>query len=182
MGKELEAAKELTQEEIFFKRVQETARIPDDRFEKGKEFAMLVAEGTMPVYKAYAEVFDVELDIAQKKATKLKHGKWIQELIRYYQFDDDLEYTTETRIVVDRLMAIVKDSRSSPREVTEATKALQPYIKQQIAKSQVVHEVKDEAVVTQHIMSKMQNAIKQLAAQGKMVGQNGEIIDVELMT
>ena len=181
MGTEIVPVEGPTREEVHLKKIQETARIKDERFELGKEFAILIAEGSMPAYKAYAQVFDVTDEVAQKKATKLKHGKWMQELIRYYQFDDDLEYNTETKTVIARLMTIIKDPRASAREVTEATKALQPYIKQQVQKQQVTVDVVDSTGVFDNKMAKMQQAISQLAGQNKMVSPEGEIIDVEPM-
>jgi len=170
-----------TKEEVFLKKLKDQHRIPDERFEQGVEFASLIADGNMTASKAYAEAFDVDITIANKKSSKMKHSKWIQELIRFHMFDDDLEYTAETKVVIQRLMSIVNDPRASHREVTEATKALQPYIKQQIQKVQAEIKVEHKVDATDAVMTKMTKVISELADNGKMLDQNGEIIDVTVV-
>jgi len=169
----------MNEEEVFFKKIQDQYKIKDERFYKGLEFAQMMAEGEMSATKAFAQIFEVDTATAKSKASKLKHSKWVQELIRYYMFDDSIEYTKETRDTIKVLHAIVQDPNASNRERTEASKALREYIKaeqKQIQKS-------EEQVVSETIsmIGNLVQGIKQLSASNKMIDKHGTIIDVSLM-
>jgi len=151
--------------------------IDKERFAKAVEFAQLIVEGVSRK-RAYEQAFDVDKQTAISRASSTFRAKYVQELVRYFRPNDDTLYIGEVKTIIQRGMEIVRDRRSSPREVTEAMKALQPYIKQQIeSKVQVehTHEVKPADAV----MVKMQKQIESLTGQGKMVDQSGDIIDVE---
>jgi len=151
--------------------------VEPERFQKAISFAQLIVEGVSRK-RAYEEAYQATKDQAISRASSTFRAKYVQELVRYFRPNDDTLYIGEIKTIIQRGMEIVRDRRSSPREVTEAMKALQPYIKQQVdAKLQVehTHEVKPADAV----MVKMQKQIEQLTSNGKMVSQDGEIIDVE---
>ena len=178
MSDELQVV-EPTEEEILFAKIKSNYRIDDDRFKLGTEFAFMCAEGTLSATKAYEQVFNVDFDTARRKASKMKHAKWIQELIRYYQFDDGLEYTKETKDAISVLHKIVMDPKASNREKTDASKALREYIKAE----QVQSQQKEEETVskTLNAIGDLVKGIAQLSGQGKMVSSQGTIVDVPLL-
>lgn len=153
-------------------------RIKDDRFNAGLEFASLVVDGTAKVV-AYEQAFKCDRKFAVSSATTLFRAKWIQELIRYMQTDDGVEYISEVKQTIAVLMQIIKDPRASYREKTEASKALQPYIKQERAKLEV--DIKADGEDVKGMISGLVDATKTLASQDKMISPAGEIIDVDLI-
>ena len=172
-------ANEPTEEEIFFKQIRDKYRITPERFELGKEFAFAISEGTLSAARAYEAVFDVDFETAKKKASKMKHGKWIQELIRYFQFDESIEYNKETKDAVKVLHTIMMDPTASNRERTDASKALREYIKAE----QLQQAKAEETVVNQtlNMIGDLVKGISQLSEQGKMVSASGVIIDVPIL-
>jgi hypothetical protein len=151
--------------------------IQEDRFENAVMFANLIVEG-ISRKKAYEQAYNVDKEESTSRASSTFRAKYVQELIRYFRPDDDTLYIGEVKTIIQRGMEIVRDRRSSPREVTEAMKALQPYIKQQ-TQMQLDVEVNHTVKPADAVMAKMQRQIEYLSNNGKMVDQSGEIIDVE---
>lgn len=153
-------------------------RIDEDRFQYGVRFASLIVDGVSSK-RAYEEVFQVDKEKAISNASSFHRAKWIQELIRYMRPNDDTLYIGEVKTIIQRGMEIIRDRRSSAREVTEAMKALQPYIKQEQLKIdlQLDKETSDGIATIANVME----GIKQLSNTNKMIGKSGEIVEVELL-
>lgn len=152
--------------------------VPIERFERGLDFVQLVLDGKSKNL-AYKEAFDVSTEKAKTTSSQFHRGKWIQELIKYLRPDEDSLYFGETKRIIGRGMEIINNPKSSNRDVTEAIKALQPFIKAEKQRLEVDVNVTDntgESIVTQ-----LNDKITQLAEAGKMVDETGEIIDVPLI-
>ncbi len=176
MGSDLIVSEDQTLEAKWLEGIRTNYRITEERFKSGLEFASLVVDGEAKVV-AYEKAFKCSREFAVSSATTLFRSKWMQELIRYMQTDDGVEYITEVKQTIAILHGIVKDPRASFREKTEAAKALQPYIKQERMKLEV--ELKDETAGS--IIDKLVGVAKTLSEQGKMVNHLGEIQDAELL-
>lgn len=178
MSSELILTEEQSIEAKWLEGIKKHYRITDERFQSGLEFASLVVDGVAKVV-AYEQAFKCERSFAVSSSTTLFRAKWIQELIRYMQTDDGVEYITEVKQTIAVLMQIIKDPRSTYREKTEASKALQPYIKQERAKLEI--EVKNVEDDQRSLIEKLVQTASDLSAQGKMINHKGDIIDVELL-
>ncbi len=95
------------------------------------------------------------------------------------QTDDGVEYISEVKQTIAVLMQIIKDPRASYREKTEASKALQPYIKQERAKLEIDMRVDVEGASS--TIDRLVGLAKELANNGKMINSSGEIIDATLI-
>ena len=93
--------------------------IKEDRFRNAIVFAELIVSG-MSRKKAYEQAYDADKNTAISRASGTFRAKYVQELIRYLRPDDDTLYIGEIKTIIQRGMEIVRDRRSSPREVTEA--------------------------------------------------------------
>ncbi len=169
---------EQSKEQEDFNLIKKKFGIKDDSFEQGIIFAQLVVDG-MSRKKAYEQTFNVDKDNAQANASSYFRRKWIQELIRYLTPNDSTLYIGEIKTIIDRGMSIIRDGRASNREVTEAMKALQPYLKQE----QVKLALELDASVGEGIgaIQSLMQGINAITEQRKMIGNNGEIVDVELI-
>lgn len=177
MGSEIEVTEEQTIEAKWLEGIKNHYRITDERFKSGLEFASLVVDGEAKVV-AYEKAFKCDRQFAISSATTLFRSKWIQELIRYMQTDDGVEYITEVKKTIAVLNGIIQDPRATYREKTEAAKALQPYIKQERAKLEIEMNVKSEEG---SMIDKVVALAKSLAENGKMISRTGEIRDAELI-
>lgn len=177
MGTELSVQ---TQEERDHEAIRTRFRVTKERFPLGVQFAELIVEGESRK-RAYERVFKVDNKTAESRAGNLFRNKWIQELIRYMRPDEDTLYIGEIDTIIKRAMGIIRDGRSSPREITEAMKAVQPYIKQQQIQAKIEVEHSHEVKPADAVMSKMQEQIEMLSKNGKMVNESGDIVDVEVV-
>ena len=156
--------------------IQKRFAIPDDRFLKGVLFAHYITDGDSKVV-AYQKVTGCDKDKARQNAGSLFKGKWIQELIRFMTPDDNTLYIGDIKTIIATGMDIINDKGSSAREKTDAMKALQPYIKQ--AKLAVEIEENIKVSMGESTVVKIDSQLKQLVGFGKMVNEDGEIIDVQ---
>lgn len=177
MGSEIVPTEEQTIEAKWLEGIRTNYKITHERFQSGLEFASLVVDGESKVV-AYQKAFNTSREFAVSSSTTLFRSKWIQELIRYMQTDDGVEYISEVKQTIAVLMQIIKDPRASYREKTEASKALQPYIKQERAKLEI--DIKQSMNETT-IMDKVIALANDLAGQGKMISTSGEVIDATLI-
>lgn len=153
-------------------------RIDEDRFKFGVTFASLIVDGVSSK-RAYEQTFNVDKEKAISNASSFHRAKWIQELIRFMRPNDDTLYIGEVKTIIQRGMEIIRDRRSSPREVTEAMKALQPYIKQEQLKIDLNMDKETSDGLT--TIANVMQGINSLSLNNKMVGKSGDIIEVELM-
>jgi len=177
MGSDITTTEEQNIEAKWLEGIKNHYRITDERFNSGLEFASLVVDGVSKV-QAYERAFKTTREFAVSSSTTLFRSKWIQELIRYMQTDDSIEYISEVKSTIAILHGIVKDSRASFREKTEAAKALQPYIKQERQKLEIEMNVKSD---DSSVIDKVVALAKELASQGKMLGTSGQVIDAVLI-
>lgn len=150
--------------------------IDEVRFEKGVMFVSAYLDHGNKT-RAYQEITGCDKQTARQSAGSLFRGKWIQELLRFMQPDERTLYVGEIKDIIEAGMEIIRDRGASNRDKSEAMKALQPYIKQ--AKLDVDVDVEIKASVGESIASKISNQVKALAASGKMINEDGDIIDVE---
>lgn len=177
MSSELTLTEEQTVEAKWLEGIKNHYRITDERFQSGLEFASLVVDGVAKVV-AYETAFKCSREFAVSSSTTLFRAKWIQELIRYMQTDDSVEYISEVKHTIAVLMQIIKDPRATYREKTEASKALQPYIKQERAKLEIDLTMRtDEGSMIDKVVA----LAKGLANQGKMIDKSGDIVDAVLI-
>ena len=152
--------------------------VEEEMFSKGYSFAQLVIDGVNKV-KSYEQAFGVDKEFASRNAGSFMTRKWVRELIRSIKVDDDTLYIGEVKKIIDRGMQIVNNPKSSNRDVTEAMKALQPYIKQQTQRVEANILVQDANKPIDAMMDKIQDGIKLLQSNGKMFNEEGNIIDVK---
>jgi len=160
--------------------VRAKAKVDDERFKGGIQYSHLVIDGVKP-NQAYMKVFGVDANKARTVSSQFHRSKWVQQLILFLTPDDGTINQSQCRTVINRLMAIIESERTSPREKTEAAKALQPYIKQEKKVENEFNFNHNEVSVTEQASAKLLNGIEQLANSGKMVGENGDIIDVPII-
>ena len=151
--------------------------VEPERFDNAIMFANLIVEGVSRK-KAYEQAYNATKEVATSRASSTFRAKYVQELIRYFRPEDDTLYIGEIKTIIQRNMEIIRDRRSSFREVQESTKALQPYLKAQL-QMQLQVDVEHSVKPADAVMVKMQKQIETLTANNKMVSQDGEIIDVE---
>lgn len=149
--------------------------IDDVRFYLGLTYVQNILNGETK-NKAYVLAFNVDTETAKKVSSQFHRGKWIQALISYLRPEEDSLYFGEIKSVIAANMRVIKDSRSSPREVAECTKAVQPFIKAERLRLEVEVDVTDTTGAS--IVSQLTDKIAHLAKAGKMVGEDGGIIDV----
>jgi len=158
--------------------IRDRFKVKADRFEKGLEFVQLVLDG-MSKGKAYSTVFEVDSKKASTVSSQLHRSKWIQELIKYLRPDEDSLYFGETKRIIGRGMEIINNPKSSNRDVTDAIKALQPFIKAEKQRLEVDITIAENTGAS--IVTQLNDKIALLADAGKMVNELGEVIDVELI-
>ena len=156
--------------------IQKKFNIPEDRFVKGVLFAHYITEGDNKTI-AYQKVTGCDKDKARQNSGSLFKGKWIQDLIRFMTPDDNTLYIGDIKTIIATGMDIINDKGSSAREKTDAMKALQPYIKQ--AKLALEIEENIKVSMGESTVTKIDTQLKQLVGFGKMVNEDGDIIDVD---
>ena len=156
--------------------IQRKFNIPEDRFVKGVLFAHYITEGDNKTV-AYQKVTGCDKDKARQNSGSLFKGKWIQDLIWFMTPDDNTLYIGDIKTIIATGMDIINDKGSSAREKTEAMKALQPYIKQ--AKLALEIEENIKVSMGESTVTKIDTQLKQLVGFGKMVNEDGDIIDVD---
>ena len=156
--------------------IQRRFNIPEDRFVKGVLFAHYITEGDNKTV-AYQKVTGCNKDKARQNSGSLFKGKWIQELIRFMTPDDNTLYIGDIKTIIATGMDIINDKGSSAREKTDAMKALQPYIKQ--AKLALEIEENIKVSMGESTVTKIDSQLKHLVGLGKMVREDGEIVDVQ---
>ena len=156
--------------------IQRKFNIPEDRFVKGVLFAHYITEGDNKTV-AYQKVTGCDKDKARQNSGSLFKGKWIQDLIRFMTPDDNTLYIGDIKTIIATGMDIINDKGSSAREKTDAMKALQPYIKQ--AKLALEIEENIKVSMGESTVTKIDTQLKQLIGFGKMVNEDGDIIDVQ---
>lgn len=171
----LEKSEEETQ---ILDAIRRKYNITHERFIDGYHFALNCNEGISRV-ESYERAFGVDKQSATRSATNLFRSKWIQDLIRLTMIPDETMYIQNRSDVIKRLMSIINDDRSSPREQTDAAKALQPYIKE--VKIGVNIEAELSLNEGKDIMTQFVGAVEKLSDQGKMIDNKQNIIDVEMI-
>ena len=174
----LELLEKSEEETKILEAIRRKYNIPQERFIDGYNFAVEVNDGRSRV-EAYEIAFGVDKSSATRSATNLYRSKWIQDLIRFTIIPDEVQYIQNRTDVISELMRIINDGMSSPREKTDAAKALQPYIKEvkigiNIEAELTVNDGDDK-------MTQLVDAIGLLSSQNKMISNKGEIIDVEMI-
>lgn len=151
--------------------------VEPDRFQKAVRFCEQVLEGGVK-YKIYAEVFEVDNDKAKTLAGQFHRTKWVQELILFMRPNEHSLYFGERKRIIQAGMSIIDNASASNRDKTEAMKALQPFIKAEIAEND-----NEEAIerVGESISNKLTKQIEQLAKRGLMINDKGDIIEVGLL-
>jgi len=175
MNKEMVA---LSEDTDALEIIRQRFNVEQERFNKGLNFVQAVMDGDSK-NAAYIKAFGVEKDKARQVSSQFHRGKWIQALIAYMRPEDDSLYFGEIKTIIAKGMEIVKDPRSSPREKTEAMKALQPFIKAENNRLEVDVNVTDNT--GNSIVSQLTEQIGLLTKAGKMVNETGDIIDVEFI-
>ena len=171
----LEKSEEETQ---ILEAIRKKYNISQERFIDGYHFAVSCNEGVSRV-ESYEIAFGVDKASATRSATNLFRSKWIQDLIRYTMIPDETMYLQNRSDVIKRLMDIVNDERASYREKTDAAKALQPYIKE--VKVGINIEAELSLNEGNDIMTQFIGAIDKLVGEKKMIDNNKNIIDVEMI-
>ena len=174
----LELLERSDEETGILEAIRRKYNISPERFIDGYNFALEVNDGKSRV-EAYEIAFGVDKASATRSSTNLYRAKWIQDLIRYTMVPDEVQYVQNRTDVIKELMDIINDRLSSPREKTDAAKALQPYIKE----VKVGINVEAELTVNQgeDKMTQFVDAVTALVGTNKMISEKGEIIEVEMI-
>jgi hypothetical protein len=150
----------------------------EDRFERAVKFVELCLDGEKK-NKAYMQAFECDKGHADRNASSLHRSKWVQEIFKFMRPEDNSLYIGEIKQIIAEGMRIINDPLESARNKTEAMRALQPYIKAEKAEEQA--GIEKEKGTGESMSAKLQEQIDQLAAAGKMVTPEGEIIDVDVI-
>jgi len=149
--------------------------IEEDRFYKAVTFCEEIIDAKEPKNRIYARVFGVPKEEANKVASQFHRAKWVQELILFLRPDEGSLYFGERKRIIAAGMAIIDNPDESARNKTEAMKALTPYIKQEKLENELNINVETKGESTAAGITKQ---LEDLAEQGKMIGDDGKIIDV----
>ena len=174
----LELLEKSEDETKILEAIRRKYNIAPERFIDGYNFSLEINEGRNRV-EAYEIAFGVDKESATRSATNLFRAKWIQDLVRLTLIPDEINYTTNRADVIKQMMDIINDDISSPREKTDAAKALQPYIKEQ--KLGIDLNAQLDINEGEDTMTKFVTAITQIVGAGKMISNQGEIVEVELI-
>ncbi|MCH9712818.1 MAG: hypothetical protein K0U20_09365 [Proteobacteria bacterium] len=147
-------------------------------FNKGVRYVSKVLDGESRT-NSIMFAFDISKDRARSKASDFHRRKWVQEVLRYLSPDEGTLYIGEVDTVIKTAMEMIRDPRRDDRVKIEAIKAVQPFIKQMVQREETNIKITAEANPAEAVMTQMVDAVKQLTANGKMINQKGEIIDVE---
>lgn len=179
MSKELEIYKDRDAQqksdlEAFRKQFNVT---DEDKFWRAVIFAEKVIEGGV-VSRIYSEVFEVPIEKARTLSGNFHRSKWVQELILFLRPDEGSLYFGERKRIIARGMQIIDDNSASNRDVIEAIKAMQPYLKQEV----IEHELKVKGdTAGQMLHATINEKLLALAESGQMVDKSGNIIDVDVI-
>ena len=169
----------LLEDKDALKQIRQKFNIPEDRFINGLTYVGHTLDGTMSKTKAYALAFKKSSEEAGKVSAQFHRAKWIQELILYMRPEDNSLYLSEIKRIIGTNMGIINDKASTAREKIDATKALQPYIKAE--KKMIEFNYNSEETTGQSLVNQLQSKIDILIGAGKMINENGDIINVELI-
>lgn len=148
-----------------------------DRFYKGVKFCEEILDGGVKS-KVYSEIFDVPIEKARTVASQFHRSKWVQELLLFLRPDEQSLYFGERKRIIQAGMNIIDDPYASHRDKTEAMKALQPYIKQEKIEQEMKINVES---IGETISDGITRQLDELARSGKMIAEDGTIIDVEFI-
>ncbi len=175
-----EQYKLLLEDKEALKQIRHKFNIDETRFLSGLTYVGHTLDATMSKTKAYALAFNVDGTTAAKVSAQFHRGKWIQELIAYLRPEDNSLYMSEIKRIIGTGMSIVNDNASTHREKIDAMKALQPYIKAE-KKINEFTLAADPNSVAASVVTQLGEKIELLAGLGKMVNEDGNIIDVTLI-
>ena len=170
----------LIEDKEALKQIRQRFNIDEERFIKGLSYVGYTLDGTMSKTKAYAEAFKATPLEAAKVSSQFHRAKWIQELIMYMRPEDNSLYMSEIKRIIGTNMAIINDVGATHREKIDATKALQPYIKAE--KKMIEFNYNTEDSTGQSLVNQLGAKIDKLVAAGYMVNEEGNIVDVKLIT
>lgn len=151
--------------------------IEQERFYKGYAYCEQVIAGGVKS-KIYADVFEVPIEKARQSSSQFHNSRWIQELILFLRPNEHTLYFGERKRIIQAGMHIIDDPQASRRDKIEAMKALQPYIKAEIQKND---EEEKQSSIGAETAKGITEQVEKLSGMGKMVDENGEIIDVTLI-
>ena len=157
--------------------VRKQLNIEPDRFYKAVKFCELVLDGTRKT-DSYMQAFSVSKATAETTASQFHKSKWVQNLILFLRPNEHTLYFGERKRIIQAGMAIIDDRGASNRDKTEAMKALQPFIKAEMADNEEKDTTENVGETTSQNLSRQ---IAILASKGLMINDSGDIIEVELI-
>jgi hypothetical protein len=158
--------------------IRKTLNVGDfERYYRAVNYCEKVLDG-MPQSKAYAEAFDLDIAKAKTVSSRFHRSNWVQELILWMKPDDQSLNIGQIKRVIEEGMRIIDDITASNRDKTEAMKALQPYIKAEKLEQELRAQ---EASISETVAQSIDKKIEDLAERGKMIGENGDIIEAVLI-
>ncbi len=155
--------------------------IDEPRFIIGLEYVGLTLDATMSKTKAYATAFKVPKETAAKVSSQFHRAKWVQELIAYLRPKDNSLYLSEIKRIIGTGMEIVNDPEASHRNKVDAMKALQPYIKAEKLAGQIPEGALMADTTGMTVVNQLAEKINILVQAGKMVNEQGDVVDVCLV-
>ena len=179
MSKDLEPYKERdVQQSAELETFRKNFNITDvERFNNAVTFCEKIIDGGV-VSQVYSAVFNVPIEKARTVAANFHRSKWVQELILFLRPDEQSLYFGERKKIIRRGMQIIDDPNASNRDVTEAIKALQPYLKQE----KIDHEVSLKGDSSgQSLQMSINDKLTEISERGMMVDKSGNIIDVDVI-
>jgi len=157
--------------------IRDKYNVNEERFVRGVIFAEYIVNGES-ANTAYKYAFEVDSQEAKKYSANLRNTKWIQELILYFKPDENTLYFGEIRQIIRKLMAIIDNPVSEDKDIISAANALAKYVKVSRQNKDNEENVISDAT---KLISGLVKGIEQLSEQNKMIGPNGQIIDVPIL-
>lgn len=178
MSKKNDITNFIQENEMQLESFRKQFNIEPEKFKKAVKFCEEVIDAKEPKNRIYSRIFEVPIAEANKVASQFHRAKWIQELILFLRPDEGSLYFGERKRIIAAGMAIIDDPTESARNKTEAMKALTPYIKQEKLENEINVQVETKG---ESISAGITKQLSELAEQGKMINDAGEIIEVQVI-
>ena len=161
-------------EEKALLEIREKFRIEPVRFRQGFFFCMeVLAEETR--VDSYMKAFEVDREKASTLASQLYNSKWIQAIAEIMTPDVSI-IDAEHLVAIKEEMATIMVSGEETKDKIAAAKVLESVIKKREKK-----KTTEEESVGLQASDVVQMLLQVTAGAQKMIGNNGQIIDVEVM-
>ncbi len=153
------------------RKIQIKYDVSEKDFIQGFIFADHIASGVKALL-AYKIAYQVDEEKARRKSRAKTRIDWIEELILFLQPNSKTSFISHRQAIIQKQMNIIQHGED--RDSISAAKAIAPYIGVGIEEK----EVEDASAKSIELLKTFIDGISKLGKAGKMIGREGEIIDV----